>query len=54
MTRVVNLCGWRISIVDRALLPQTPVPFTIPIPPDIASKVSTVRAVTSTYAWPAQ
>jgi hypothetical protein len=36
--------------LDRALLPQTPVPFTIPIPPDIASKVSTVRAVTSTYS----
>ena len=36
--------------VDRALLPQTPVPFTIRIPPDIAGKVSTVRAVTSTYA----
>jgi hypothetical protein len=35
--------------VNRALLPQTPVPFTIAIPPDIASKVSTVRAVTSTY-----
>jgi hypothetical protein len=35
--------------VDRALLPQTPVPFTIRIPPDIANKVSTVRAVTSTY-----
>ena len=36
--------------VNRALLPQTPVPFTIAIPPDIASKVSTVRAVTSTYS----
>jgi hypothetical protein len=35
--------------LDRALLPQTPVPFTIPIPPDIARQVSTVRAVTSTY-----
>ncbi len=35
--------------VDRALLPQTPVSFTIPIPPDIARQVSTVRAVTSTY-----
>ena len=36
--------------VDRALLPQTPVSFTIPIPPDIARQVSTVRAVTSTYS----
>ena len=36
--------------LDRALLPQTPVPFTIAIPPDIASKVSSVRAVTSTYS----
>jgi hypothetical protein len=35
--------------VDRALLPQTPVAFTIPIPPDIARQVSTARAVTSTY-----
>ena len=30
--------------VDRALLPQTPVSFTIAIPPDIARQVSTVRA----------
>jgi hypothetical protein len=36
--------------VDRALLPQTPVSFTIAIPPDIARQVSTVRAVTSTYS----
>jgi hypothetical protein len=37
------------AYLDRALLPQTPVPFTIPIPPDMARQVSTVRAVTSTY-----
>lgn len=36
--------------VDRALLPQTPVSFTLAIPPDIARQVSTVRAVTSTYS----
>ena len=36
--------------VDRALLPQTPVPFTIPIPPDIAGQVSSERAVTATYS----
>jgi hypothetical protein len=35
--------------VDRALLPQIPVNFSISIPPDIASKVSSERAVTSTY-----
>jgi hypothetical protein len=36
--------------VDRALLPQTPVPFTIPIPSDLARKVTSQRAVTSTYS----
>jgi hypothetical protein len=36
--------------VDRALLPQMPVPFTIPIPPDIARQVSTVRAVSSSFS----
>jgi hypothetical protein len=35
--------------VDRALLPQSPVPFTIPIPEDLAGKVSTERAVVATY-----
>lgn len=35
--------------VDRALLPETPVNFSISIPPDIASKVSSERAVTATY-----
>jgi hypothetical protein len=36
--------------VNRALLPQTPVPFTISIPPDIAGQVSSVRAVVATYS----
>lgn len=36
--------------VNRALLPQTPVPFTISIPPDIAGQVSSVRAVAATYS----
>ncbi len=35
--------------VDRALLPQTPVPFDIPIPEDLARKVSTERTVVATY-----
>jgi hypothetical protein len=36
--------------VDRALLPQTPVSFTIPLPPDIARQVSTARAVSATFS----
>ena len=36
--------------VNHALLPQTPVPFTISIPPDIAGQVSSVRAVVATYS----
>jgi hypothetical protein len=36
--------------VDRALLPQTPVSFTIPIPEDLAGKISSERAVVSTYS----
>jgi hypothetical protein len=31
-------------------LPQTPVPFTITLPPDIAGQVSSERAVTATYS----
>ena len=45
-----NLVWVADQYVDRALLPQTPVDFTIAIPPDIAGQVSTVRAVTSTYS----
>jgi hypothetical protein len=36
--------------IDRALLPQTPVPFSIPVPEDLARKVSTERAVVATYS----
>jgi hypothetical protein len=36
--------------VDRALLPQTPVSFNIPIPEDLAGKISSERAVVSTYS----
>ena len=35
---------------DRALLPQTPVPFKIHIPEDIARNVSSERTVTATYS----
>lgn len=35
---------------DRALLPQTPVPFDIHIPEDLARKVSSERTITSTYS----
>jgi len=36
--------------LDRALLPQTPVPFAISLPADIAGKVSSERAVATTYS----
>ncbi len=36
--------------VDRALLPQTPASFTVSLPPDIASKVKSERAVATTYS----
>jgi hypothetical protein len=35
--------------IDRALLPQTPVPFNLHIPEDLARKVSTERTVVATY-----
>lgn len=35
--------------IDQALLPQTPVSFNIPIPEDLARKVSTERTVVATY-----
>jgi hypothetical protein len=37
--------------VDRALLPQTPVPFIVHIPEDLARKVSTERTVVATYSF---
>lgn len=36
--------------IDRALLPQTPVPFEIHIPEDLASSVSSQRTVIATYS----
>jgi hypothetical protein len=36
--------------VDRSLLPQTPVAFAISLPADIAVKVSSERAIASTYS----
>jgi hypothetical protein len=36
--------------VDHALVPQTPVPFTIHIPEDLAKSISTQRTVISTYS----
>jgi hypothetical protein len=35
---------------SRALLPQTPVQFTIPIPADVSSKVGSYRVVATTYS----
>jgi hypothetical protein len=35
---------------NRALVPQTPVPFSISIPTDMAAQISTARIVTSTYS----
>lgn len=37
--------------VDRALVPQTPVPFNIHIPEDLARKVSSERTVVSTFSF---
>ena len=37
--------------VDRALLPQTPVPFNIHIPEDLSRKITTERTVVSTYSF---
>ncbi len=36
--------------IDRALLPQTPVDFRIPLPADLAKQGSTVRTVVATYS----
>ncbi len=35
---------------SAALLPQTPQPFTIPVPADVASRVKNYRVVVSTYS----
>lgn len=36
--------------VDRALLPQTPIDFSVPIPQDLARQVSTERTIVSNYS----
>jgi hypothetical protein len=36
--------------VDRALLPQTPVSFAVSLPADLTSKVSSERAIATTYS----
>jgi hypothetical protein len=36
--------------IDRALQPQTPVDFRIPVPEDLARKINTERTVVSTYS----
>lgn len=36
--------------IDRALLPKTPVSFSIPVPEDIARKVSNERTITTAYS----
>jgi hypothetical protein len=36
--------------IDRALLPQTPVPFDIHIPEDLARRISSERAIAATYS----
>lgn len=39
------------SYVSRALLPQTPIPFMVHIPEDLAHKISTQRTVVSTFKF---
>ncbi len=45
-----NLVWVADQYVDQALLPQTPVPFNIHIPEDLARKISSQRTVVSTYS----
>ncbi len=45
-----NLVWVADQYVDRALLPQTPVPFNIHIPEDLARKISSQRTVVSTFS----
>jgi hypothetical protein len=37
--------------ISRALLPKTPAPFTIPIPEDLARKVSSQRTVVASFSF---
>jgi hypothetical protein len=45
-----NLVWVADQYIDRALLPQQPVPFHIAVPPDLAKYVSTQRTVVATYS----
>lgn len=45
-----NLVWVTDHYMDRALLPETPEPFRIAIPPDIAGQVASERAIVSTYS----
>jgi hypothetical protein len=36
--------------VDRALLPQSPVDFRVPVPEDLAKRVSSERTIVATYS----
>jgi hypothetical protein len=38
------------AYANRALLPQTPLPFSIPYPADLATKIGNYRVVASTYS----
>ena len=38
------------AYANRALLPQTPLPFSISYPPDLANRISNYRVVASTYS----
>ena len=35
---------------NRALVPQTPVPFSVSFPTDLSAKISNYRVITSTYS----
>lgn len=37
--------------IDRALLPKTPAPFNIPIPEDLARKISSQRSVVASFSF---
>ena len=53
ITSFYNQTGQVVWIADeytnRALMPQTPVPFRIPIPEDLAHSISSERTVVATY-----
>lgn len=45
-----NLVWVADQYIDRALLPQTPVPFNVHLPQDLAKQVSTERTVIATFS----